>query len=459
MNLTLEKEFSKAEIFERIDELKKQIDAARPLSAEIEGRVMQKLRLDWNYNSNAIEGNKLNYGETTALLMHGVTAKGKPLKDHLDIQGHNAAIDFLLQMIQDERPLTETDIRGLHEVILGEPHKIAAQTADGMPTTKMLTSGEYKKLPNHVQTRTGEIHYYATPEETPAKMNDLMQWYSTVIEDKSVHPIVVAALFHHRFVAIHPFDDGNGRMTRILMNLILMRSSYPVAVIKNDDKDNYYSLLSRADNRDLWPFVEYIAERVESSLSIYVKAINGQEIEDENDVDKELALFKMELMNSINIKERKNEKNYRDVITNDIQPLLESIFGRAYEFVEYFFNYLMVLNVSLSSSSNSQTKYSNTGSEVSQIIDQILNNYYNTGVFLNFEYLGFKNSKRNFDVVTVLSLRFDAFDYTLWGFNDKIVIKKLYHEHITQEEKMQLIKAFFSDFKSKVTEELQKDHN
>src|SRR6201996_9794236 len=129
MNLKLETEFSKAEILQEVDTLKKQIDDMRPLPPDVEGRVTQKLRLDWNYHSNAIEGNRLSYGETVAFLMEGITAKGKPLKDHLDIRGHNEAINYLLELVKDERLMTETDIRSLHEIILVEPYDSPAKTA------------------------------------------------------------------------------------------------------------------------------------------------------------------------------------------------------------------------------------------------------------------------------------------------------------------------------------------
>lgn len=181
MNFKLEQEFSKTDIIKQVDELKNQIDAMRPLPPDVEGRVMQKLRLDWNYHSNAIEGNRLSYGETVALLMHGITAKGKPMKDHLDIQGHNEAIDYLLSIVKDGRPITETDIRGLHEVILVEPYRVKGKTENGLDSSKQVALGEYKKMPNHVETITGELHYYATPEETPAKMQELMEWYNTAI--------------------------------------------------------------------------------------------------------------------------------------------------------------------------------------------------------------------------------------------------------------------------------------
>src|ERR1700744_3591219 len=134
MDFRLETEFSKTDIINEVDALKKKVDALRPLPPDVEGKVFQKLRLDWNYNSNAIEGNKLNYGETVAFLMEGITAKGKPLKDHLEIRGHNEAINFLLSIVKDTRPLSEADIRRLHKMILVEPYDVKAQTADGLPT-------------------------------------------------------------------------------------------------------------------------------------------------------------------------------------------------------------------------------------------------------------------------------------------------------------------------------------
>lgn len=130
MNFKLEQEFSKANIIGQVDDLRKQIDEMRPLAADLEGKVMQKLRLDWNYHSNAIEGNRLSYGETIAFLMEGITAKGKSLKDHLDIRGHNEAISFLLSIVKDTRPMTESDIRALHKMILVEEYDVKAQTAE-----------------------------------------------------------------------------------------------------------------------------------------------------------------------------------------------------------------------------------------------------------------------------------------------------------------------------------------
>ena len=107
-----------SELYARIDTAKAELDALRPLDREREERVMQKFRLWWTYHSNAIEGNKLTQGETEIFLMEGLTAKGKPFKDHLDLRGHNDAINFLLSLVKDNQPITESDIRGLHRILL-----------------------------------------------------------------------------------------------------------------------------------------------------------------------------------------------------------------------------------------------------------------------------------------------------------------------------------------------------
>ena len=146
---------SQLPFLEDLNEIKRELDTLRPLSQEVEGRVMQKIRLEWNYHSNAIEGNKLTFGETYSFLMYGLTAKGKPLKDHLDIRGHNEAINFLISIIKDDRDLTEADIRDLHKMILVEPYQTKAQTADGQLTSKTILLGEYKKSPIITGTSSG----------------------------------------------------------------------------------------------------------------------------------------------------------------------------------------------------------------------------------------------------------------------------------------------------------------
>jgi Fic family protein len=160
-----------------------------PLAPEREARVLQKFRLDWNYNSNAIEGNSLTLGETRSLLLHGLTAEGKPIRDHLDIKGHDEAVRGLEEIVHDERPLIEQFIREMHLVLLGEAHYKAAYTATGQPTRQRIVPGQYKSGTNNVTTATGETFYFATPEQTPALIHDLVTWYRQEVENPTLHPI------------------------------------------------------------------------------------------------------------------------------------------------------------------------------------------------------------------------------------------------------------------------------
>jgi Fic family protein len=278
-----------------VDEQKKSIDELRPFSKEMEDKVFQKLKLDWNYNSNAIEGNQLSYGETIAFLNFGLTAKGKPFKDHLDIKGHNEAIQFMLQLIKENHPLSENDIKDLHKIILlVEPYLSKTISPEGIDFQKEIKIGQYKTSPNHVKTISGEIHYYTNPDEVPFEMNELLNWLKKAEKD-NLHPILISAIFHHKFTAIHPFDDGNRRLARILSNFILLKHQYPVIVIKNKDKNQYYAALNIADNGIYENIIQLFAENIAHSFSIYQKAIDGKDINEPDDLDKEIELFTKEM--------------------------------------------------------------------------------------------------------------------------------------------------------------------
>jgi Fic family protein len=283
-------------------QLKEVLDQLRPIDKIQEKRILQKFRFDWNYHSNHLEGNSLTYGETKALLFHGITAQGKPLKDHFEITGHNEAIDWVLDMVKNTTPLTENFIRQLHQLLLKEPYEVDAITPDGKPTKRKIAVGTYKTMPNHVKTKTGEVFYFATPEETPAKMHDLLEWFREKAENNDVNPIILAAEFHYRFIRIHPFDDGNGRTARILMNFILMQFQYPPVIIKTEDKDNYFIAIQLADTGNIEAFVDYIAKNLVYSLEIMIAGANGESVEEDDDLDKEIQILEEKLKNLKNKK-------------------------------------------------------------------------------------------------------------------------------------------------------------
>lgn len=460
MDLRLEVEFSKTELTNRIDFLKKQIDQSRPLAQETEDKVMQKLRLEWNYHSNAIEGNRLNYGETVAFLMTGITAKGKSLKDHLDIRGHNEAILFLLSIVKDERDFTETDIRALHERILVEPYDSPAKTADGIPTKKRITLGEYKTQPNHVKTITGETYYYASPEETPAKMQELMDWYKEASQHEEIHPLVLAALFHYKFVAIHPFDDGNGRLSHILMNLILMRNNYPPVVIKMEDRQVYYSNLSLADTGNYFLFIEFIGDYLTTSLNLYLKAIEGGDIDEPEDIDKEIALLKLELQGKTQLKEKKSIEVIERIIIDEIDPLFKKIVQKVSQFEELFFS--KSYNVIVDDDILNELTYDSL--LLSHFIVEFDDDYpfkefegkivINKSLGFKINLKEFKGINNNFSTNASFNMLFNDYNYSINDENYNVIVTKLYHEKITQYDQHLILKHFIFDLKNNIQKNL-----
>ena len=280
---------------EAIDGLKEELDRLRPMPPTVIAQVEQKLRLEANYHSNAIEGNTLSMGETRSLILHGLTAHGKPMRDHLDIEGHDAAVKVIEDAVQNDYRLNEVFIRNLHKLLLKEPYEADAVTQDGRRVKRTITIGNYKTTPNNVRTSTGETYYFTPPEQVKPAMSDLIDWYRAQ-EQEAEHPIIIAATFHYRFVRIHPFDDGNGRMARLLMNMILIKHGYTVALVRIDGREEYIDKLEQVDRTEnLTDFTHYIARCCEYSLNLHLKAARGESIEEVDDIDREIALFRRSL--------------------------------------------------------------------------------------------------------------------------------------------------------------------
>jgi Fic family protein len=318
-----------AALLSEADRLRAEITALRPLDAERERQVLQTFRIEWNYHSNAIEGNSLSIGETRAFLLQGLTARGKPFKDYLDIKGHDQAIEVLFDVVRRQEELTEATIRGLHEILLVEPYDLPADTPAGAPTSRRIELGRYKTQPNHVRTRTGATHYFASPEETPARMADLVKWYRSARDSQSLHPVILAAMFHHTFVDIHPFDDGNGRMARILTNLILMQAGFPPVVISTERKNEYFLALEQADAGDVDAFVSFVAESVIASSETYLRGLRGEPIDELSEFDKRLDLLSRSLLTQAQASSpTRTLESQAAVVREFVVPLLRAIAPR-----------------------------------------------------------------------------------------------------------------------------------
>ncbi len=421
------------EALKRADHLRQRLEALRPLDDEDEARVMQKFRLDWNYHSSNIEGNLLTYGETKALILFNITAEGKPLQHHLEMTGHNQAVESIMDFVQHNRPLTEAFVRELHQILLKQPYEVDAISPDGKPVKKKIQIGRYKSTPNHVRTSTGEIFRFATPEETPAKMHDLMQWYRQQAKSSAMNPILLASHFHYKFVRIHPFDDGNGRTARLLMNFVLMQYGFPPAVIRTEDKDRYFAVLLQADSGNITPFVEFVSENLVSSLELMIRAANGEDIEEPEDIDKEIAMLDRRLRGAHGpIKETKSSEGLRSLFASVLVPLAAEFQGRCEVFDKYYATASLQLHIgSELFDLKSIDEVAALGEHVKEDTSRIMIRYkYTTFVAADLGELSFTSS---------ITFHFRETGYSVRDTLGKSIIEKRYTESLSDLERNALV--------------------
>lgn len=272
-----------------LNKLYKQWLDVQPISSDDEKRLKRKFMLDFNYNSNHIEGNTLTYGQTEVLLLLGEVIGLAKMKDLEEMKAHNICLRMVEQEAETSEPLTETFIRQLHQVMLREDYKVYRQLPGGETTSYTVHAGRYKTRPNSVITPTGERFEYASPEETPALMRDLVEWYNEAATNGSLSPIQLAALFHYRYIRIHPFEDGNGRIARLMVNFILLRHKWPMMVIRSKNKKAYLNALALADIavgpipasgahaslQSITPFVTYMENSLSSDIAATLEILTG----------------------------------------------------------------------------------------------------------------------------------------------------------------------------------------
>lgn len=220
----------------------------QPLTERDRNRLSRRFTVDFNYNSNHIEGNTLTYGQTEILLFFGKVIGEADVKDVQDMKASNVGLQMmLLESGEHQQPLTQNFIRTLHRTLLREDYTVYRNLPGGMQTSYTIHAGQYKTRPNSVITRYGDRFEYASPEETPALMTDLVDWYNQTEQEGKLSPVELAVLFHYRYIRIHPFEDGNGRIARLLVNFILARHGYPMIVVRSRLKQQYLEALHKAD--------------------------------------------------------------------------------------------------------------------------------------------------------------------------------------------------------------------
>lgn len=272
-NYTFRETEESARLIQAVDQQKAEIDHHKSLRKDIWATLQKKLKVDWTYDSNAIEGSTLTRGETGFFLEYGLTVEGKPFKDFLDARNHAEAIDYLYAIIKEERPLTQGVIKEFNALLLSGVTTTPAVNQEGKRIEKPARPGEYKTLPNHVLQPDGTMFYYVEPLQVPGEMAQLIQWIHRHTDLH--HPAVVGAVAHYNLVRIHPFDDGNGRVSRLLMNLILIQKRFSPAIVRMEQRRNYLDGLKAADQGDLNPFIEFILKSLQETQTLLLQDLKN----------------------------------------------------------------------------------------------------------------------------------------------------------------------------------------
>ena len=241
------------EYFEEVDKLKNELDSKRPIPKETLKSLKESINLEWTYNSNGIEGNTLTLRETQVVL-EGITVGGKTITEHLEAINHEKAILYLDTLVKDENSITEWNIKNVHQLVLKD---IDNENAGIYRNQNVIIKGATHIPPDYIKV----------PELMQKLILNYDKW-------NNYHPIIKAALLHGELVKIHPFIDGNGRTSRLIMNLELMTSGYNPVIIKKENRLEYYEALDKAHTTgDYTDFIKIISNLEVEALTKYLDLI------------------------------------------------------------------------------------------------------------------------------------------------------------------------------------------
>ena len=239
----------------RLTRKKATLDRYRPLPQETVHRLNDDLRIFLTYHSNAIEGNTLSLRETQMVIEYGVTIDGHPLREYLEATNHAEAYSYMTSLVEKQTSITHETILTLHNLVMDKILK---------------TKGQFRTVPVYIR---GANMTPPPASQVESLMHEWIAWINGPGID--YEPVIRAAIAHHGFEAVHPFADGNGRVGRLLLNLMLMREGYPPALLLRDWRTRYIQALDTANTGNYSPLANIIGQAVEAGLDLYLEACGG----------------------------------------------------------------------------------------------------------------------------------------------------------------------------------------
>lgn len=459
-----------------ITALQEQIAELGPMTPEQQVKLWTRIRLDWNYHSNAIEGNTLTMSETSSLLFQGIHAGNKLGKHYEEMRLHDRVLEWVRPLVQfpdkEDYKITEKLIRDLHHFLMGEEYEIDAEDSLGNPSKIVGCPGQYKEKVNKV--RQGELmYYYASPEEVPALMQELVEWLNTERAKpiaERLHPVTLATLFHLRFVTIHPFDDGNGRMGRLLTNIILMQERLAPAIIEQEQRQAYILALSTVQTTGEAPnqLLELYAKAVLKGMDLRYKAHKGESLRRLDDWEKEAAVLarKLEAIQSDYTVMRSDEAIGKVVGYFCLEwfAKIKAVFEEKFE--DFFEKTSYIINKNQGGESIELDKYlhyiKNKDLSLHYTVNHIKNEIVNLNrmeLIVDFYNLKLPNHSRS--ITLGLYINFKKYYYTIKSDNKRIQLnlKEYKYDALPSAAELDQLTATIGDYMVKEIKEAVENHN
>lgn len=423
------------EVKKNIDELIEKAELYGKLSSDQLNKIHHKFRLEWNYNSNSMEGNTLTVAETRHVMAGVVGGAIKPMKDVLEVKGHDEVISDILRIGKAELRLSEKRIKEIHIAIMYEDN----------PQLKEKI-GNWKTEANEIINLKGEKYLFVLPEEVPEQIHDLLNRTNAAIDriergqKDALHPIDIALNFHIEYLNIHPFYDGNGRTARILSNLILVALGYPPFWITDQEREVYYRYIADIQcyggrKEDLFTFLGGLVLRSQQLIN---DVQTGKSIEEADDIDKEIELLKRELKAKEQLEENTKldkviQKNYKE----EIEPLFRIVedslkkYGDLFELIAptYFYEF----------HSDSAYDIVSINTDLITVFDKI--EWYRDISYIraSIDLASLKLVKRKKSINVELICRYSSKGYEI-NVDKNTKISKFYTQGVTEEEQIELIR-------------------
>lgn len=411
---------------DQIETLRRKIETYGKLSEEMLRRIEYRFRLECNYYSNRQEGGTLTRQETRTIMTGIITIEGKDIRDVYEMQGHDKEMLEVMRIGKGEVNISEKRIKDIHRAIIKE---------DDPGLQKQV--GEWKKEHNEIINWKGEKFGFASPDEVPEKMHQLLNWLNGELEkvkrgDKNaIHPAVLAFEFHHRFLTIHPFHDGNGRTARLLSNLILVANGYPPFYITDEEKETYNRYLADIQGYGGDPdlFVEFMLGLLLRSLQLTLDVIEGRNMEEE-DWEKRLSLLTTQLPTKSSLQKIRSRETLFEVMNFVVYPVLQRLQPVLTKFDHLFLRRTM--------------RFGTNGAmglliEVDSVYDILKNQYNEHTQDMTFDahLEGFTKAPRNaFDIRFGIKWLFQSYDYAFYlpAESGQPQFNRPYHQYYSAEE-------------------------